>query len=146
MENGYENDFDEKNYPSRVFNAKPKNGLVTFMQTFDRDLEYICRGAVQGFLIFLTAPGETFRTPRHPIRVPYLEQVEILIKPRLYITSNGLRRYSANERQCFFQSERQLSFFKSYSKRKCELECLTNYTKIQCGCVTFSMPSWVRSN
>lgn len=43
-------------------------------------------------------------------------------------------------RQCFFNEERYLQFFKVYTQQNCELECLTNFTLSQCGCVKFSMP------
>lgn len=93
------------------------------------------------FQVFLTAPGQTDKMPKNGIFLSFSEMTTVSIKPTLYSTSKELRRYSANERECFFHSERQLSFFKSYSQQKCESECLANYTKIQCGCVKFSMPS-----
>lgn len=44
-------------------------------------------------------------------------------------------------RQCFFNNERYLRFFKLYTQANCELECLTNHTLKECSCVKFSMPS-----
>lgn len=43
-------------------------------------------------------------------------------------------------RQCYFDEERHLKFFKVYSETNCELECIANYTLSICGCVKFSMP------
>lgn len=43
-------------------------------------------------------------------------------------------------RQCYFQDERYLRYFKVYTQSNCELECLTNYTLHKCGCVKFYMP------
>lgn len=141
MESGYEDSFNETNYPIRVFNSNLHAGLVTFMRLFEQDFNYLCSGGFQGAKIFLTAPGETDKMPKDGIFLSFSELTAVLIKPTLYFTSKELRRYSANERECFFHSERQLSFFKSYSQQKCESECLANYTNIQCGCVKFSMPS-----
>ena len=31
--------------------------------------------------------------------------------------------------------------FQNYSQSNCEMECYTNFTKKECGCVKFSMPS-----
>lgn len=43
-------------------------------------------------------------------------------------------------RQCYFQKEKYLRYFRSYTQSNCELECLTNYTLKSCGCVKFYMP------
>lgn len=57
-------------------------------------------------------------------------------------TSDNKFRFSNHyyRRQCFFNSERYLRFFKHYTQHNCELECLANYTMKTCGCVKFSMP------
>jgi hypothetical protein len=44
-------------------------------------------------------------------------------------------------RQCYIAGERQLKFFKIYTKSNCELECLTNLTLRYCNCSAFFMPS-----
>jgi amiloride-sensitive sodium channel len=51
-----------------------------------------------------------------------------------------LRKFSPQIRECYFESERKLKFFKSYTKAHCDYECMTNYTLKVCGCVKFSMP------
>lgn len=57
------------------------------------------------------------------------------------MTSRGLRGiYTPQVRGCYFRSERQLRFFKLYSQKKCEMECLSNFTHDECGCVQFYMP------
>lgn len=43
-------------------------------------------------------------------------------------------------RGCLFSYERYLKFFKIYTKSNCEVECITNYTLSECGCVKFHMP------
>lgn len=43
-------------------------------------------------------------------------------------------------RQCYFNYERRLKYFKVYTQQNCELECITNFTLQTCGCVKFSMP------
>jgi amiloride-sensitive sodium channel len=44
-------------------------------------------------------------------------------------------------RQCYFQNERHLKFFRIYTKANCEMECLTNLTLRYCNCSRFYMPS-----
>lgn len=86
-------------------------------------------------------PGEELKISEQSIRVPLWENTQISIKPNMITTSEGLRKYPHDQRQCFFSSERQLRFYRNYTQNNCEAECLSNYTKIECGCVVFSMPS-----
>lgn len=65
----------------------------------------------------------------------------ILISPTVIVASEGLRSYSPDVRQCFFDSERILKYFRVYTQQNCELECISNYTLSKCGCVEFSMAS-----
>ena len=128
-------------YPYRVFGAGARAGLFALLRLSEQDLEYLCRGPVQGFKILLHTPGEVPQVSKHYFRVPLLQEVLVSVKPQMITTSEGLRHYEPNRRQCYFNSERQLKFFKVYTQRNCELECLSNFTRSQCGCVKFSMPS-----
>lgn len=56
-------------------------------------------------------------------------------------TTQSLKSYPPARRQCYFPSERYLQYFKVYTQRNCELECVTNYTLKTCGCVYLHMPS-----
>lgn len=78
---------------------------------------------------------------RDHLNVPVLEKVEIMVKAKLVSTSEELRGYEPNQRGCFYSSERKLHYFKIYTENNCETECLANFTRLQCGCVRFSMPS-----
>lgn len=143
LEDGY----DDKNangvetHPFRVFGAGAKAGLSASLKLPGENLEYFCSGPVQGFKILLHNPGEVPQLSKQYFRVPLQQEVLISVKPNVISTSEGLRYYAPNRRQCFFDSERQLRFFKIYTQQNCELECLSNFTKQECGCVKFSMPS-----
>lgn len=112
-------------------------GLNIILKLPAPDLEYICRGAFQGFKIVM--PGEIPNLSKQFLRVPLGQEVMIGVHPTM-ITSQGLTGHLPERRQCFFSDERELRFFKVYTKSTCELECLTNYTYRSCGCVKFSMP------
>jgi Amiloride-sensitive sodium channel len=51
--------------------------------------------------------------------------MEILITPKLTQTDDSLRSLSPSERQCYFEGERRLKFFKVYTQSNCEFECLS---------------------
>jgi len=138
LEKGYT--ADASTYPVRVFGAGVRAGLFIVLRMYEQDLDYICRGPVQGFKILLHVPGEVPQVSKQYFRAPLNQEVIVSVKPNMITTSDGLKYYSPNRRQCFFNSERYLRYFKVYTQTNCQVECLANYTLEQCGCVKFSMP------
>ncbi|VEN63057.1 unnamed protein product [Callosobruchus maculatus] len=72
--------------------------------------------------------------------VPLGQWVTGVIIPEMISTSEGVKRFHTKTRDCYFQSERPLRFFKVYSQMNCLMECKANYTLRFCGCVGFHMP------
>lgn len=141
LESGYQSESNEIEYPIRLFDSY--DSLVIFLSLLEDDIDYVCSGLDQGFRVFLTMPGDAPRNSRYYLSVSLSETTRIRIKSKLITTSDGLRQYRPNERQCFFSSERRLRFFNIYTQYNCKTECLANFTKIKCGCVHFSMPSMI---
>ncbi|XP_031632053.1 pickpocket protein 28-like [Contarinia nasturtii] len=139
-EKGYEKGLRSEEYPYRVFNAKQGAALFIVMSLSVEDFNYMCIGPIQGFKVTLTMPGERQKVLSRFFEILNSEKSEILVKPKMVMTSNILRHYSPRQRQCFYQSERQLHFFKIYTQNNCEEECLANFTRNECDCVNFSMP------
>lgn len=73
-------------------------------------------------------------------RVPLDQEVAVSVTPRMIETAESIRSYKPHRRQCYFNHERYLKYFRVYTQTNCELECLTNFTLKRCGCVKFSMP------
>ena len=138
---GYGSEVHSHDYPIRVFNTKQEAALKIFPRIFNKSVEYLCRGDSQGFKVILTPPSETIDISQRSVRVQLLDQVDILIKPTLTLSEESLRKYTPTQRHCFYASERKLRFYKQYAKSNCKMECLSNFTLIECGCVKFSMPS-----
>lgn len=139
LENGYTiSDFST--YPKRVFGAGARAGMNMILKLKTSDIDYQCRGAVQGFKVILHLPNELPLASKNFFRVPLHQEVMVNIKPNMITTSSGLAGYEPNSRQCYFNHEKYLRFFKSYTQSNCEIECLANYTLYYCKCVKFSMP------
>lgn len=142
IEDGYEMNVNESEiYPYRVFGAGLRDILTMILGITVDDVHSLCSELAQGFRLLLHLPDELPRLPDDFVFIPIEQEIYISIKPNVITTSKGLSSYTAEERGCFFRSEHNLRFFKKYSQQKCELECLANFTKNSCGCVTFSMPS-----
>lgn len=110
------------------------------MRSINQDIDYLCGGASQGFKLAFHAPNERPQIWKNFFHISPGKTASFTVDPRLIITSRSMKRYGNDVRQCFFNSERKLRFFKQYNKKNCEEECQSNFTKIQCGCVRFSMP------
>lgn len=52
LEGGYPPEVDKDTYPRRAMSAGTRAGLVILMRAFKQDLDYICRGPVQGFKVY----------------------------------------------------------------------------------------------
>ncbi|KAM3965775.1 pickpocket protein 28 [Aphomia sociella] len=140
LEDGYSPMTPIETYPHRGSGYGAKAGLTFLMKSKQIDLDFLCRGPVQGFKILLHNPAELPRLSQQYFRSPLSQEVVVAVKPKMMTTSEGLRAYDPTRRQCYFPSERYLNYFKIYTQSNCEMECLTNFTYARCGCVHFGMP------
>lgn len=51
LEGGYPKDSARQTYPNRAISAGQGAGLSILMRAKEKDLDYICRGPVQGFKV-----------------------------------------------------------------------------------------------
>ncbi|XP_062558313.1 pickpocket protein 28-like [Armigeres subalbatus] len=139
LEHGYSQEATLNSYPYRTLGPGYSAGLSLLLLSSNEDLDYLCRGPVQAFKVLLHTSAEYPQVSRKFVHVPMDQEVTIAVKPQMVTTTESLRSYTPERRQCFFNNERYLQFFKIYTQDNCELECLTNYTLQRCGCVKFSM-------
>lgn len=139
-----ENDRDPEAYPYRVLRKGSNNGLSLSIY-FNRDqLDIFNRRWVQEPKFILHSPDEMPRTSSNFFRIPMGKDVKVLIKPQMITTSEKLRNYNPKRRQCVYETERKLRYFKTYTQHHCDMECAANFTYWRCGCVKFSMPSMLK--
>jgi amiloride-sensitive sodium channel len=86
-------------------------------------------------------PMDIPRPSKSYFRVPYDKEVLVAVQPELILTSKEVQNFDVEKRNCYLKSERFLHYFKIYTQSNCVLECFTNYTLKNCGCVEFFMPS-----
>lgn len=95
---------------------------------------------MQGYKIILHQPGEIPRADLEYFLAPLNEAITVTVKPEMMTTSENLRPYKPEQRKCYFSTEKPLKFFKLYSQKHCEIECVTSIVEENCGCVAFYMP------
>lgn len=137
---GYKSKMTLSEYPIRA--VYPKFFLPSpVFQINTENIEHECKGSDHTTKVTFTMPGDVSKMSRNSYRIHSSKVSYITINTNVVNTSFGLHRYQPHQRQCFYNSERQLRFFKIYTENNCREECLANFTKIYCGCVKFSMPS-----
>ncbi|XP_070508797.1 pickpocket protein 28-like [Chironomus tepperi] len=135
---GYKDDGTDQ-YPKRIFSGS-KSKIVFLLAQSGNDIDEACLGPEQGFKIYWHMPNEIPSYMHRSVIVGVEKSKTLVMKATQIRTSDDLQRYDANQRRCFFEDEKPLQFFKSYTKTHCDMECLTNYTLTTCGCVKYFMP------
>lgn len=131
VENGYFH--PNASYPYRLI---PRGDFNIQMRINKVDGENSCGS----FYFILHLPSE-IPTPFHNfIPVGYGSKTSAKLVSKSHRTDNGLRKFPPKIRNCYFDGEKKLKFFKSYSKAHCQLECFVEATLKVCGCVLFWMP------
>lgn len=138
---GYLRKSVDTEYPLRVADSGPDNGLTMTLIAHKQDQTSLCVANEEEFTVTLYTPGEFGEFSIVDFRATMPASLLLPIEPSLTITSEALRSYSPAKRECFYDSERRLAFFKIYTIRNCYIECISNYTAMLCGCVSFYMPS-----
>lgn len=119
------------------FPARTSRGFsIGFLPILNKtDKENIC--ALKTFKLYVHKPNE-IPTPFHEsIYLNYEEYLEIKVFPKSFTTDEGLQRFPPFSRKCYFEGERKLKFFRTYSKALCEWECKANLV------VTFSYEKYL---
>lgn len=141
LDRGYTHLTDDQNYPLQGLESGFPVELWLDIMANANDIEYRCNPTPDAFKLILSTPGDALKLSQDYIHVQYSSFDEIHILPEMTKTSDELHKYTLMQRKCFYQSERQLAFYRIYSQINCEEECLTNFTRKECGCVGFWMPS-----
>lgn len=137
-------------------------GLEVVLGVRISEVDYMCRGPVQGFKVILHSPNELPDVNGKHFPIPVDKYVQMSIKPNVMVTSKSLKDYSPEKyifqessfqfittslyngrRQCYFNSERTLRHMKIYTQQNCYLECIANLTLKFCGCAKSSSPRLV---
>ncbi|XP_031638903.1 pickpocket protein 28-like [Contarinia nasturtii] len=141
LERGYkEGNLIRDPYPHRVFGTGKQASLRVLLRIFNDDIDPLCNGGIHGFKVAFHPPNEAPQITKKYFHVSPGKLTFFTISPRFILGLPNARKYMPDVRQCYFANERKLRFFKEYTQHNCELECISNFTKRECGCVKFSYP------
>ncbi|CAH1368714.1 unnamed protein product [Tenebrio molitor] len=133
------NDGDLGTTPIRPIGAGTHLGLTIVI---DAQVDnYFCSSTNSiGFKIILSNPIETPKIADFGFLVSPGVEARFAILPEIREATPSLRDVDVEKRQCFFQDERPLRYFRSYTKRNCRLECQSNHTLNMCHCIPHYLP------
>ncbi|XP_034937695.1 pickpocket protein 28-like [Chelonus insularis] len=138
-ETGYKAAIHPDTQPWRPFGAGEYYGLTLVLDTAVDD--YYCSSTASvGFKLLLHSPVETPKMADFGFAISPGEETRIIISPRILTASLSILEIPRKKRKCFFNSERKLKYYRTYTQRNCLLECEANFTQKICQCVQYYMP------
>jgi len=115
-------------YPYRAFSGADV-GFNIVLNLKTSDIDFICRGPVQGYKMKIHSPDEHPRMATGYQRIPFNSEVLVNVKPEATLNFDGTSCHS----------EKPLKYFKQYSQANCVTECISSHVLSKCDCVKFSM-------
>ncbi|KAG5667655.1 hypothetical protein PVAND_015629 [Polypedilum vanderplanki] len=122
------------------FRANKKNIFTAIIAMKNSIADNVCISNGKSFTFILHLPNEIPTFFHDQFSLPYENIKTVTLTATKFKADEELKNYSPKIRSCYFENEKKLKFFKSYTKNICDLECLANKTLEICGCVKFSMP------
>ena len=101
---------------------KLNNGLSMRFNYFD--FSVWSKGTCRNPSFFVHSPFELPITSS-PVIFEYGRSLTVSITPEIIQTDNDLRSTSPEKRKCYFEDERNLTYFKTYTQKNCEMECFS---------------------
>lgn len=117
----YDDKFPRKSRPWKT-GARLENGLLITFYNFDFSTWIFSTCRYSGLIVhspFELPIGLKFTN------FDYGRTINVWITPEIIQTDDDLRWISSEDRKCYFDDERNLTFFKMYTQRNCEMECLS---------------------
>ncbi|XP_063697190.1 pickpocket protein 28-like [Culicoides brevitarsis] len=137
----------ETKYNNQVFDETPRRNPgagvhmgLSIMLNLDFD-EYFCSSSNSyGFKVLLHNPAETPKISNFGLLLSAGMETRLLFSPVWYSASPSIKDIHQNVRQCIFENESKLDFFRVYTKQNCEMECEASITEQECKCRALHMP------
>ncbi|BES98474.1 Amiloride-sensitive sodium channel [Nesidiocoris tenuis] len=138
-ERGYPDGMSFDTVPRRARGSGTHLGL-TIVADAEMQQYYCSSGNSKGFKILMSNPLETPKLMSFAVPLAPGSESKVIIVPKQVTSTKDLQSIAIEKRNCYFEAEKRLFFYKTYNQRSCILECEANYTIALCGCVQYYMP------
>lgn len=135
LDHGYADSLTKGIIPYRLTKAN-----VHIARTFStvEDAINVCN--LRTILVKIHMPNEIPTIFHGGFQVEQTHEKRLKLRAKATKADSSLRVYSPSTRLCYFDDEKKLRYFKTYTKHQCYLECLAEDVIGKCGCVAFYMP------
>lgn len=133
LDNGYK--AESTVHPLRAFN----NEVSFLLDIKFEDVSHITNDGVF-YNYFLHLPNEIISHIMKPNFFRMESETLLTLSAKSKRSSERLRDFLPENRGCYFQDERKLQHFMTYTKSNCEVDCFVNFTLSNYGCTSFLLP------
>ncbi|XP_039287322.1 pickpocket protein 28-like [Nilaparvata lugens] len=138
-QNGYPANTPHDYLPWRPWGTGSHLGLTLVLDAEQN--EYYCSSEASfGFKILLHNPVESPKMSSFGSAISPGKETRFVINPHIMTSTSQLTTIPIEKRNCFFNNERPLRFFRVYTENNCVRECEANFTLSFCNCVMYYMP------
>ncbi|XP_029404443.2 pickpocket protein 28 [Bactrocera dorsalis] len=138
-EKGYNADLPKNYYPRVSGGTGSRLGLTVVLNSSAS--EYYCtKSKSVGFKILVHNPAELPRVTNYGFLVTAGREARIPIEPIYENAVPGIRSIRKEKRRCLFSDEGDLTYYRTYSRRNCEIECEAKILIDKCDCVLYYLP------
>ncbi|KAM7349881.1 pickpocket protein 28-like isoform 1-T2 [Cochliomyia hominivorax] len=138
LEEGYEEELPKSYYPRTAVGAGVSMGLTVVLNA-ELDDYYCSSTNGAGFKVLLYNPIDAPNIKETGLPIMLGHQTRIRVNPKRMESLSMLRYINPKERQCYFSGEKNLLYFKYYTRRNCEMECDANKFFRHCKCIPYHM-------
>ncbi|EDW81987.1 uncharacterized protein Dwil_GK25370 [Drosophila willistoni] len=138
-ENGYAKNLPEFYYPRTSGGTGIRMGLTVVLNASIS--EYYCTKSMSvGFKVLVHNPAELPKVSNYGFLVTAGREARIPIEPIYEDALPTIRSIKKTTRRCLFSDENDLAYYRTYSRKNCELECEAKLLLQVCSCVLYYLP------
>ncbi|KAH8411236.1 hypothetical protein KR215_000725 [Drosophila sulfurigaster] len=138
-ERGYADKLPEFYYPRTSGGTGSRMGLTVVLNA--STAEYYCTKSMSnGFKVLVHNPAELPKVSNYGFIVTSGREARIVIDPVYEDATPSIRSIKKSVRRCLFSDENDLTYYRTYSRKNCELECEAKLLLRDCSCVLYYLP------
>lgn len=136
-------DFMVIDFRRRSCNKNPPQASFDYPDAFDPSIpqydETNIYQPMKGILTIVHSPDEYPLSHGHHVHLMYWTENTFHFYPEMFLMDDAIKAWPLQKRNCCLDGERNLIFFKIYTKHNCKHECLSLLMLEKCKCVPFYM-------
>ncbi|ALC49086.1 ppk28 [Drosophila busckii] len=138
-ERGYAKQLPEFYYPRTSGGTGSRMGLTVVLNA--STTEYYCTKSMgNGFKVLVHNPAELPKVSNYGFVVTAGREARIPIEAVYEDATPSIRSIKKSVRRCLFSDENDLVYYRTYSRKNCELECEAKLLLRDCNCVLYYLP------